>query len=108
MDVSAQLVPAGLPIFPMIGRYQIYIMYAIAQLVLAGPIIIPHDRPVPDMHNVCGRTNGTGRPYHIPHDRPVPDIRDGCDRTNGTGPPYHIRHDLTVPAIPYWYYSRNG
>jgi len=28
-------------IFPMIGRYQIYVMYVIAQMVLAGRTIFP-------------------------------------------------------------------
>src|SRR5260221_589658 len=95
----AQMVSADHTIFPMIGRYQIYMMDVVSQLVPAGPIIFPHDRPVPDIHNICDRTDGTGRPYHIFHDRPVPDIRDGCERTNGTGRSYHIPHDRPVPDI---------
>jgi len=39
MNVIAQLVPAGRTIFPMIGRYQIYMINVIAQLVPAGPTV---------------------------------------------------------------------
>jgi len=35
------MVPAGCTIFPMIGWYQIYVMYMIAQLVPAGCTIFP-------------------------------------------------------------------
>src|SRR5260221_364047 len=41
LDVIAEMVPAGRTIFPMSGRYQIYVMDVITQLVLASPIIFP-------------------------------------------------------------------
>src|SRR5260221_315058 len=95
----AQMVSADHTIFPIIGWYHIYMMDVVTQMVPAGPIIFPHDRLVPDIHNVCDRTNGTSQPYHIFHNRLVPDIHDGCERTNGTGRLYHIPHDRLVPDI---------
>src|SRR5260221_82245 len=41
MDVIAQLVLAGPTMSPMIGQYQIYMIFVIAQMVLASPIIFP-------------------------------------------------------------------
>src|SRR6267378_3061238 len=68
MDVIAQLVPAGHTIFPMIGRYQIYMMDEVAQMVPAGPIIFPmigrYQIYMMDGVWVWDRTTGTGWSYH--------------------------------------------
>src|SRR5260221_589661 len=86
--VIAQMVPAGPIIFSTIGRYQIYVMDVSAQMVPAGRTIFP----------MIGRYR-IYIMYAIAQMVPASPIINVCDRTTGTGPSYHIPHYRPIPDI---------